>query len=37
VGLSVGDLIEVILISMAIGVLLTGVTSFLTLRRYLRV
>jgi cell division transport system permease protein len=37
VGLSVGDLIEVILVSMAVGVLLCGVTSFLTLRRYLRV
>jgi cell division transport system permease protein len=37
VGLSVGDLIEVILISMVIAVLLCGVTSFLTLRRYLRV
>jgi cell division transport system permease protein len=37
VGLSVGDLIEVIVFSMVIGVLLCGVTSFLTLRRYLRV
>jgi cell division transport system permease protein len=37
VGLSVGDLIEVILITMAVGVLLCGVTSFLTLRRYLRI
>jgi cell division transport system permease protein len=37
VGLSVGDLVEVILISMVIAVLLCGVTSFLTLRRYLRV
>jgi len=37
VGLSVGDLIEVILVSMAVGVLLCGVTSFLTLRRYLRI
>jgi cell division transport system permease protein len=37
VGLSAGDLIEVILVSMAVGVLLCGVTSFLTLRRYLRV
>ena len=37
VGLSVGDLIEVILFSMAVGVLLCGVTSFLTLRRYLRI
>jgi cell division transport system permease protein len=31
------DLIEVIILSMIIGVLLTGATSFLTLRRYLRV
>jgi cell division transport system permease protein len=37
VGLSVGDLIEVILFSMAVGVLLCGVTSFVTLRRYLRI
>ena len=37
VGLSVGDLIEVILLSMVVGVLLCGVTSFLTLRRYLRI
>jgi cell division transport system permease protein len=37
VGLSVGDLIEVILFSMVVGVLLCGVTSFLTLRRYLRI
>ena len=37
VGLSIGDLIEVILVSMAVGVLLCGVTSFLTLRRYLRI
>ena len=37
VGLSVGDLVEVILLSMAVGVLLCGVTSFLTLRRYLRI
>jgi len=37
VGLSVGDLIEVILFTMAVGVLLCGVTSFLTLRRYLRI
>src|ERR1700678_1960896 len=37
VGLAVSDLIEVILFSMAVGVLLCGVTSFLTLRRYLRV
>jgi cell division transport system permease protein len=31
------DLVEVIILSMIIGVLLTGATSFLTLRRYLRV
>jgi cell division transport system permease protein len=37
VGLSATDLIEVILLAMVIGVLLCGVTSFLTLRRYLRV
>jgi cell division transport system permease protein len=37
VGLSVGDLIEVIVLAMCVGVLLCGVTSFLTLRRYLRV
>jgi cell division transport system permease protein len=37
VGLSATDLIEVILLAMAVGVLLCGVTSFLTLRRYLRV
>jgi cell division transport system permease protein len=37
VGLSIGDLIEVILISMGVAVVLCGATSFLTLRRYLRV
>jgi cell division transport system permease protein len=37
VGLSAGDLIEVIFFSMLVGVLLCGVTSFLTLRRYLRI
>jgi cell division transport system permease protein len=37
VGLGTGDLIEVIVLAMCIGVLLCGVTSFLTLRRYLRV
>ena len=37
VGLSAGDLVEVILLAMAVGVLLCGVTSFLTLRRYLRI
>lgn len=37
VGLSASDLIEVIVLSMVIGVALCGITSFLTLRRYLRV
>jgi cell division transport system permease protein len=37
VGLSTTDLIEVILLAMVIGVALCGLTSFLTLRRYLRV
>ena len=37
VGLSAGDLIEVIALTMVVGVALCGVTSFLTLRRYLRV
>jgi cell division transport system permease protein len=37
VGLSTADLVEVIVLAMVIGVLLCGVTSFLTLRRYLRV
>ncbi len=37
VGLSVADLVEVIVLAMCVGVLLCGVTSFLTLRRYLRV
>jgi cell division transport system permease protein len=37
VGLSATDLIEVILLAMFVGVLLCGVTSFVTLRRYLRV
>jgi cell division transport system permease protein len=31
------DLIEVIILAMILGILLTGATSFLTLRRYLRV
>ncbi len=35
--LSAGDLIEVIFLSMLVGVLLCGATSFLTLRRYLRI
>jgi len=37
VQLSAGDLIEVVLITMLIGLALCGATSFLTLRRYLRV
>ena len=37
VGLSTGDLIEVIVLAMCVGVLLCGLTSFLTLRRYLRI
>jgi cell division transport system permease protein len=37
VSLSSSDLIEVIIITMIIGVLICGSTSFLTLRRYLRV
>ncbi|HYB47463.1 MAG TPA: FtsX-like permease family protein, partial [Streptosporangiaceae bacterium] len=37
VSLSVGDLIEVIGFCLVVGVLLCGVTSFLTLRRYLRI
>jgi cell division transport system permease protein len=37
IGLSVSDLVEVIVLAACIGVLLCGVTSFLTLRRYLRV
>jgi cell division transport system permease protein len=37
VGLSAADLIEVIVLAMIVGVLLCGVTSFVTLRRYLRV
>jgi cell division transport system permease protein len=37
VGLSSGDLIEVIVLAMVIGVALCGVTAFVTLRRYLRV
>ena len=37
VGLSAADLIEVIVLAMVVGVALCGVTSFLTLRRYLRV
>jgi cell division transport system permease protein len=37
VQLSAGDLIQVVLFTMVVGVVLCGVTSFLTLRRYLRV
>jgi len=37
VGLSAGDLIEVIVYALLIGVALCGVTAFVTLRRYLRV
>jgi cell division transport system permease protein len=37
VQLSSADLVEVIILVMILGVLLTGATSFLTLRRYLRV
>jgi cell division transport system permease protein len=37
VGLSAGDLVEVIVLAMIIGVVLCGVTAFVTLRRYLRV
>jgi cell division transport system permease protein len=37
VSLSTTDLIEVIILAMVLGVLLTGTTSFLTLRRYLRI
>jgi len=37
VQLSATDLIEVVVLAMIIGVLLCGATSFLTLRRYLRV
>jgi cell division transport system permease protein len=37
VGLSVADLVEVIVFAMVVGVALCGVTAFVTLRRYLRV
>jgi cell division transport system permease protein len=37
IGLSAGDLLEVIFLSMLVGVVLCGATSFLTLRRYLRI
>jgi len=35
--LSTSDLVEVVILAMVIGLVLTGSTSFLTLRRYLRV
>jgi hypothetical protein len=35
--LSTADLIEVIIVAMITGLLICGSTSFLTLRRYLRV
>jgi cell division transport system permease protein len=37
VGLSGGDLVEVVILAMCVGVVLCGATSFLTLRRYLRI
>jgi cell division transport system permease protein len=37
VQLSTTDLVEVVILAMAIGLVLCGTTSFLTLRRYLRV
>jgi cell division transport system permease protein len=37
VGLTTTDLVEVIVLTMCVGVLLCGITSFVTLRRYLRV
>jgi cell division transport system permease protein len=37
VGLSMADLVEVIVFAMIVGVSLCGVTAFVTLRRYLRV
>ena len=37
VGLTTSDLIQVIVLAMCVGVLLCGITSFVTLRRYLRV
>ncbi|HUN37253.1 MAG TPA: permease-like cell division protein FtsX [Trebonia sp.] len=37
VGLKTTDLVEVIILTMCVGVLLCGITSFVTLRRYLRV
>ena len=35
--LTTTDLVEVVVLAMIIGLLLCGATSFLTLRRYLRV
>jgi cell division transport system permease protein len=37
VQLNTTDLVEVVIIAMIIGLVLCGITSFLTLRRYLRV
>jgi cell division transport system permease protein len=37
VGLTATDLVEVVVLAMVVAVLLCGVTSFVTLRRYLRV
>jgi cell division transport system permease protein len=37
VQLSTGDLVEVVILAMIVGLVLCGATSFLTLRRYLRV
>src|SRR6202000_1471622 len=37
VGLSAGDLIEVVVLAMCVGVVLCGATSFLTFRRSLRI
>jgi hypothetical protein len=37
VQLSTGDLVQVIVLAMILGLALCGATSFLTLRRYLRV
>jgi cell division protein FtsX len=37
VSLTTADLVEVILVAMITGLLICGATSFLTLRRYLRV
>jgi cell division transport system permease protein len=37
IGLSAADVVEVIVMAMVVGVALCGITSFLTLRRYLRV